>query len=54
MLFFISFITLTRPVAFPARVFIKQQEIMYVMLLHSAYRDGVGVKGDYALPVCFP
>lgn len=50
--YFISFITLTRPASIPARVFINQQEIMYIMQLPSAYGDGVGVKGDYALPVC--
>lgn len=32
-----SFISPTKPVSFPARVFINQQEIMYVMQLPSAY-----------------
>lgn len=50
--YFISFITLTKPASIPARVFINQQEIMFIMQLPSAYGDGVGVKGDYALPVC--
>lgn len=46
--------SLTKPWSFPARVFIKQQEIMYVMQLHSAYGACVGVKGNYAQPVYFP
>lgn len=48
-----SFITPTKPVSSPARVFINRQEIMYVMRLHSAY-ERVGVKGNYVPPVCFP
>lgn len=27
---------------------------MYVMQLHSAYGECVGVKGNYVPPVCFP
>lgn len=45
-----SLITPTQPVSFPARVFINHQEIMYVMQLHSAYGECVGVKGNYVPP----
>lgn len=43
-----------KPASFPARVFINQQEIMYVMQLHSVYAKCVEVKGNYTPPVCFP